>query len=144
MSPDTVDAFLADTDFSTAATNAVAPPGYFLAEGYQNLQASASDPSYLTYVSSQLTSYDPAACSALCANMAGCVSFNICMFCLPPFEYYSANQPKTLNVTPPFTSTVSLARLLRLSPALSAHSLALPLPSPMQPMLANTRTTFRS
>jgi hypothetical protein len=144
VSPDTPDAFLADPDFTTAATSAVAPPGYFLAEGYQNLQASASDPSYLTYVSSQLTSYDPAACATLCTNMAGCVSFNICMLCLLSFEYCSANQLQTLNGTPPFTLTIPHARLLRLSPVLSAHSLALPLPSPMRPTLANSRTTSRS
>lgn len=77
VTPDDPTDFLANPAFATAAESAVAPPGYFLAEGYQNLQASASDPSYLTYVSSQLTSYDPATCAALCTNIAGCVSFNI-------------------------------------------------------------------
>jgi hypothetical protein len=106
VTPDDPADFLAYPPFTTAAENAVAPPGYFLAEGYQNLQASASDPSYLTYVSSQLTSYDPAACAALCTSIAGCVSFNICMLCLLNFEYCSANPLKTLNATPPFTSIV--------------------------------------
>jgi hypothetical protein len=78
VSPDTVDAFLASSDFATQATSAVAPPGYFLSAGFQNLHASASNPSYLTYVSSSLTSYDPAKCATLCNNMAGCNSFNIC------------------------------------------------------------------
>jgi hypothetical protein len=79
--PDTDTAFLAYAPFASAALDATDPPGYFLVEGFQNLQAAASDPSYITYVSSELTSYDPTACAALCTTMSGCNSFNICKFC---------------------------------------------------------------
>lgn len=78
VTPDTDSAFLANPAFATAANSAVAPPGYFLAVGYKNLQASASAPSYQTYISSSLTKYDPAVCAAKCNSISGCVSFNIC------------------------------------------------------------------
>jgi hypothetical protein len=78
VSPDTDTAFLADPAFSSAALSATAPPGYFLAVGFQNLQASASDPSYLTYISDPLTSYNPAQCASACNAISGCTSFNIC------------------------------------------------------------------
>ena len=77
-SPDTDTAFLANPAYSSAALNAPAPPGWFLVDGYKNLHASASHQSYQTYVSSSLTSYDPAKCAAICAAKAGCNSFNIC------------------------------------------------------------------
>lgn len=80
VSPDTPAAFLADPDFSTIANAAVTPPGYFLSEGFVDLQASASDSTYLTYVSSSLSSYDTDQCATLCTAIAGCVSFNICKF----------------------------------------------------------------
>lgn len=78
VSPDTDTAFLAYPAFATAAKSATPPPGYFLAVGFQNLQASASGPSYLTYISSPLTSYDPAQCATVCNGISGCTSFNIC------------------------------------------------------------------
>lgn len=72
--------FLANPAFAATANAAAAPPGYFLVEGFQNLPAGASDPSYLTYVSSPLDGYDPAQCAALCSGgtIPGCNSFNIC------------------------------------------------------------------
>jgi hypothetical protein len=85
--PDTDEAFLANPAFSAAATSAVAPPGYFLVAGFENLDASVSNPSYLTYVSSQLTAYDPSQCAPLCNAMAGCNSFNVCMCPSPTFHH---------------------------------------------------------
>jgi hypothetical protein len=78
VSPDTVAAFEANPEFTAIADAATTPAGYFLSAGYQNLNASASDPTYLTYISSQLTCYDTVACAAACTKMAGCISFNIC------------------------------------------------------------------
>ena len=73
-SSDTDTAFLADTDFSTAAQGATTPDGYEL--GFQNLQA-ASQPcmGYLSYET--LTSYDPATCASFCDSTDGCWGFNI-------------------------------------------------------------------
>lgn len=82
ISPDTPEGFLASPDIAAIANAAVAPPGYFLSAGYKNLQASASNPSYKTYVSSPLTSYDTVKCGQLCTDMPGCNSFNICMYSL--------------------------------------------------------------
>ena len=77
-SPDTAEAFLANPVYSSAANGAATPPGWFLVDGYKNLHASAASPTYMTYTSSPLTSYDPAKCAAICASKAGCTSFNIC------------------------------------------------------------------
>lgn len=79
-SPDTAEAFAANSLYSSAALGAVTPTGWFLVDGYKNLNASAASPSYKTYVSSSLTSYDPSKCAAICASKAGCTSFNICKY----------------------------------------------------------------
>jgi hypothetical protein len=78
ISPDTDDAFLNNPTIASIANAATAPPGYFLAAGYKNLKASASNPSYITYISSPLSSYDTAQCAAYCTSLTGCSSFNIC------------------------------------------------------------------
>jgi hypothetical protein len=80
ISPDTPEGFLASPNLAAIANAAVAPPGYFLSTGYKNLQASASSPSYKTYVSSPLTSYDTVKCGQFCTDIPGCNSFNICMY----------------------------------------------------------------
>ncbi|KAK0636225.1 hypothetical protein B0T17DRAFT_503701 [Bombardia bombarda] len=78
---DTPEAFQANTAFSDAAvagaSAASVPAGYAVVPGYENLKAAAQDPSYLTYVSSKLTSYSPAQCGALCDALSGCSSFTI-------------------------------------------------------------------
>ncbi len=79
---DTPEAFQANTAFADAATAAAdapnVPEGYASVPDFVNLQAAAKDPSYLTYVSSKLTSYNASQCAAICDSMAGCNSFNIC------------------------------------------------------------------
>jgi hypothetical protein len=80
VSPDTDTAFLNDPTIASIANNAVPPPGYFLVTGYQNLQASAEAPSYLTFWQSDLSSYDVNACAAKCNSIQGCNSFVICRF----------------------------------------------------------------
>jgi hypothetical protein len=80
VSPDTDTAFLNDPTIASIANNAVPPPGYFLVAGYQNLQASAEAPSYLTFWQSDLSSYDVNACAAKCNSIKGCNSFDICRF----------------------------------------------------------------
>jgi hypothetical protein len=78
VQPDDTAHFLDNPDFASAANTAPTPPGFFLVDGFQNLQASASDSSYLTYISSPLSSYDTNQCAAKCTSIQGCVSFNIC------------------------------------------------------------------
>ncbi|KAE8446099.1 hypothetical protein EG329_012470 [Mollisiaceae sp. DMI_Dod_QoI] len=99
VSPDSDVAFLTNPDFAAAANSATAPPGYFLAVGFQNLQASASNPSYLTYISSPLSSYDPAQCAAKCNSITGCSSFNIYFERDPSIYVDSVNCPTTTSVT---------------------------------------------
>jgi hypothetical protein len=90
---DSPSSFLNYAPFTSDALNAVAPPGYVLAPGYQNLDAAAQSSTYLTYISSDLTSYDPDLCAARCDSILGCSSFNICMS-LTPFK-------KVIHLTPP-------------------------------------------
>jgi hypothetical protein len=78
ISPDTDVGFVNDPTMALISENATTLPGFFLSEGFQNLQASASDPTYMTYISDVLTSYDPNVCAEACTSMQGCVSFNIC------------------------------------------------------------------
>jgi hypothetical protein len=75
---DTAQAFLAYQPFADAANNAPVPEGYHLVENFVNLHASCENPSYLTYTSSRLSSYDPNTCADICNEMARCVAFNIC------------------------------------------------------------------
>jgi len=81
---DSPNSFLNYAPFTSVATNAVAPPDYVLVPGFQNLQYSAQNPTYLTYISSGLTSYDVNQCAAKCDSILGCSSFNICTYPIPP------------------------------------------------------------
>lgn len=97
VSPDTDTAFLAASAFSTAATSAANnPPARFSAvANWIDLQGSNGDNSgYLTYVSSQLSSYDPAQCAALCEEMTNCVSFVIYYERDPQFVWPTTHAPK--------------------------------------------------
>lgn len=78
VSPDTDSAFLSNAAFSAAATAAaVKPPARFsVVPHWIDLTGSNGDNSgYLTYVSSQLSSYNPDQCAQLCDDMTNCVSF---------------------------------------------------------------------
>jgi len=98
VQPDDPADFLDHSAFSTIANGVPIPPGFFLVDGFQDLQASASDSSYLTYISSSLTSYDTNACAVKCTSIQGCVSFNICKaFCIV-VDRYSTDFFKTSNV----------------------------------------------
>jgi hypothetical protein len=99
ISPDTDVAFLANPTIASIANSAVAPPGYFLVAGYKNLQASASNPSYLTYISSPLSSYNPAQCATACTAMTGCSSFNIFFERDPSLYADSTNCPDPASLT---------------------------------------------
>ena len=72
-SPDTPTAFLGDTDFSSAALNAVPPAGY--QNTFTNLQGSCSTSGYLGYTT--LNSYDVDECATRCTAIDGCSGFNI-------------------------------------------------------------------
>ncbi len=84
-SPDTSQDFLANSVYSSAALNAQTPNGYTVA--FSNQLASAEDPSYLTYTTKGMTSYDPNICASLCTDEAGCFSFNICKYSNDPWLY---------------------------------------------------------
>lgn len=71
--PDTADAFLADTDFSSAASAQTAPSGFV--QSFTNLQASNSAYAYMGYTS--LKTYDAATCATKCKAISGCNAFNI-------------------------------------------------------------------
>ncbi|ETS87155.1 hypothetical protein PFICI_00983 [Pestalotiopsis fici W106-1] len=71
--PDTPDAFLADTDFSTAAQSATTPSGFV--QSFSNLQGSNSAYAYMGYTA--LKSYDAATCASKCKAISGCNAFNI-------------------------------------------------------------------
>ncbi|KAH8880988.1 hypothetical protein GQ53DRAFT_832832 [Thozetella sp. PMI_491] len=91
---DTPEAFLAYQPFADAAINASKPAnvpvGYKGVDGFVNLQATAQNNAYLTYISSALKSYDVGACAAVCDGMAGCNSFVI---------YYERNPLVVSNAT---------------------------------------------
>lgn len=74
---DSPSSFLAFADFPNYALNAPTPTGYSLVSGFQNLNAAAKDPTYLTYTTN-LTTYDPSVCAAWCTAKEQCKSFNIC------------------------------------------------------------------
>jgi hypothetical protein len=81
---DSPNSFLNYAPFTSSAMNAVTPPDYVLVPGFQNLQYSAQNPTYLTYISSGLTFYDVNQCAAKCDSILGCSSFNICTYTIPP------------------------------------------------------------
>ncbi|KAH7330379.1 hypothetical protein BKA65DRAFT_404464 [Rhexocercosporidium sp. MPI-PUGE-AT-0058] len=97
--PDTDTAFLANPVYSAAALGAPVPSGWFLVDGYKNLHASAAHPSYQTYVSSSLTTYDPAKCATICAAKAGCNSFNIFFERDPTIFTDKVNCPTSASLT---------------------------------------------
>ncbi|OAL00998.1 hypothetical protein IQ06DRAFT_247819 [Phaeosphaeriaceae sp. SRC1lsM3a] len=72
-SPDTVDNFKSNRVYADLATKAKTPSGYDLS--FSNYDGSVSGSGYLGY--QVLTSYDPSACSALCAETKTCTGFNI-------------------------------------------------------------------
>ncbi|KAK6004284.1 hypothetical protein QM012_009134 [Aureobasidium pullulans] len=72
-SPDTDTAFLSSTDLSAAASNAVAPNGYY--STFTNLQGSSSSYGYLGFTT--LASYDVQACASKCDSIRGCSGINI-------------------------------------------------------------------
>jgi hypothetical protein len=80
VSPDTPTAFSNDPTIASIANSASPPPGYFLVSGYQNLNASAEAPSYLTFIQHDLSSYNVSQCAAKCNSISGCDSFVICKF----------------------------------------------------------------
>lgn len=71
--PDTPDAFLADTDFSSAAQSAVTPSGFV--QSFSNLEGSNSAYAYMGYTA--LDSYDAGVCASKCKAINGCNAFNI-------------------------------------------------------------------
>lgn len=78
--PDTDVEFLASPSFSAAATTVAinAPDGFTVASNWINLEGSNSDNTgYLTYVSSQLSSYDADQCATICGGISSCASFVI-------------------------------------------------------------------
>lgn len=81
---DSVDSWYANPTIAGTAALAKAPAGYVLADGFVNLDASTSSSTYLTYISDELTAYDPSECAAKCDSISGCASFNICKPVLQP------------------------------------------------------------
>jgi hypothetical protein len=77
-SPDTPQDFVKNIVYSSAALNAATPAGY--SPVFINQLGSASDPSYMTYTTTNMASYNVAACANICTDMSGCYSFNICMW----------------------------------------------------------------
>ncbi|KAL1310534.1 hypothetical protein AAFC00_000817 [Neodothiora populina] len=94
IAADTPEAFLANTDFSDAATNAQTPNGYV--STFNNLQASNNAYGYLGY--SILQSYDTIECSKRCDAIDGCASFNIY------YERDPVTQPTKANPNPASTT----------------------------------------
>ncbi|KAH6644697.1 hypothetical protein C7974DRAFT_26420 [Boeremia exigua] len=72
-SPDTSMSFLAYQPFTDAAKNAPVPANYTAA--FTNLHASTTAKSYLGVV--ELSSYDPANCTARCDEQTGCTAVNL-------------------------------------------------------------------
>jgi hypothetical protein len=71
--PDTVDAFKSNKQYSDLALNAKTPSGY--TQSFSNYGGSVTGSGYLGY--KLLTSYDPSACSAYCEETDTCTGFNI-------------------------------------------------------------------
>ncbi|KAH7039017.1 hypothetical protein B0J12DRAFT_580526 [Macrophomina phaseolina] len=72
-SPDTVDAFTANTAYTSLANSATTPDGYVSV--FTNLQGSSQQDAYRGY--SLMDSYDVAGCAAKCTADGGCSGFNI-------------------------------------------------------------------
>lgn len=72
-SPDTPMAFLDDDTLAWTANNERTPIGYH--NTFRNLQGSCSTSGYLGYTA--LDSYDAEECASRCADITGCIGFNI-------------------------------------------------------------------
>ncbi|KAI1495974.1 hypothetical protein F5X99DRAFT_401813 [Biscogniauxia marginata] len=72
-SPDTAESFLNFDEFTSAATRAQTPAGYY--STFTNLKASSSAYGYMGYTT--LESYDTGTCAARCNDINGCLGFNI-------------------------------------------------------------------
>ncbi|OLN96834.1 hypothetical protein CCHL11_02302 [Colletotrichum chlorophyti] len=95
-SNDTDQAFLADSALSNAALQAVTPSGWY--QTFQNLQSATSASSYQGYKT--YASYNPAQCAADCAQISGCLSFNIF------FERDPSLDPASACPNPPSTTVI--------------------------------------
>ncbi|KAI1422734.1 hypothetical protein F5Y12DRAFT_717077 [Xylaria sp. FL1777] len=71
--PDTADAFLAYSDFTTEASSAIVPDGYY--QTFGNLKGSNSAYGYSGF--STLDSYDTVECARRCDGIQSCIAFNI-------------------------------------------------------------------
>lgn len=72
-SPDTVQAFLADPDFASAASAAPTPTGY--TNRFTNLNASNNAYGYMGFTT--LNTYDSVSCASQCNTIIGCMAVNI-------------------------------------------------------------------
>lgn len=114
VTPDTDTAFLSNPVFSAAATAAAASPptGFHVATNWVNLQGSNGDNTgYLTYISSQLSSYDPNQCAAFCSSTANCISFVIYYERDPELVWPTTRTPKDPEC--PGTATSSSVTLVK-------------------------------
>ncbi|KAK6088256.1 hypothetical protein SCUP234_00744 [Seiridium cupressi] len=94
--PDTADAFLADSDLSSAANNAQTPAGFV--QTFQDLQGSNSAYAYMGYTA--LSSYSAQTCADKCKAIAGCNAFNIY------FERDPSLDPGSNCPNPPSTTVI--------------------------------------
>lgn len=95
--PDTPTGFLADTTYSSASTNAVAPNGYSAAPNFVNLQGSLSQIGYLGLYT--LTSYDPNLCKAKCEANKFCMGFDIYFERDPSLDPNAQSCPNPASIT---------------------------------------------
>ncbi|KAH0365382.1 ubiquitin carboxyl-terminal hydrolase, partial [Aureobasidium melanogenum] len=96
ISPDTVDAFMANTDLSNAALNAITPDGY--SRAFLNLQGATAGSNFLMLYT--LTSYDTLTCQSKCDQDDRCVAFNVYVErdpSLDPNAQKCPNPPSTVN-----------------------------------------------
>ena len=95
-SPDTAEAFLAYSAFSSAANGATTPSVY--SNTFKNLHTSSSAYGYMGMTT--LSSYDPSQCAAYCDNINGCFGINIF------FERSPSQEPGTGCEDPPSTTVI--------------------------------------
>lgn len=97
VDPDTDTDFMAYSAFSAAATAAAnTPPDRFsVVPSWIDLKGSNGDNTgYLTYVQSQLSSYDAGQCATICDEMTDCVSFVIYFERDPELVWPTTHAPK--------------------------------------------------
>ncbi|KAL9600271.1 MAG: hypothetical protein Q9219_003316 [cf. Caloplaca sp. 3 TL-2023] len=95
-SPDTPDAFLANSAYATLAKNATTPDGYSMV--MQNSGGSLSASNYMGLKT--LKSYDTLGCASLCDQATGCQAFNMYIErdpSLDPNAVTCPNPPSTTN-----------------------------------------------